>query len=284
MKIIAIGDFHCQFPEKLKKIILKEKPDLILSTGDYAGNREWRPLLRKVFKARSCGKNLEIEDLLGKKKYEELLARDYSQGKQPLNELNKFNIPVLSVFGNGDWYDSFFNDSERDYRKIIRKMRNIENINRGRTNFGKLKFVGFGGYLDPDIYFTKKGKEAIGTTEERTKIRKKRYASEEKDLMEIMKYKPEIILSHYTPYNCLDKLTGEKCALYKQNMGVSSFNRAIKRFNPVLMVCGHMHENQGKSKIGKTIIVNPGSAAEGKLAVINFDEIKKKVVGVRFIK
>lgn len=35
MKILAIGDFHGKFPEKLKKKIGKEKPDLIVSIGDY---------------------------------------------------------------------------------------------------------------------------------------------------------------------------------------------------------------------------------------------------------
>ena len=45
-----------------------------------------------------------------------------------------------------------------------------------------------------------------------------------------------------------------------------------------------MHENQGKAKIGKTNVINPGSASEGKMVVIDFDEIRKKVRGVRFIK
>jgi hypothetical protein len=36
VKILAIGDFHGKFPEKLKKIIKKEKINLIVSVGDYA--------------------------------------------------------------------------------------------------------------------------------------------------------------------------------------------------------------------------------------------------------
>lgn len=35
MKILAIGDFHGKFPGKLKKLIKKENPDLILCTGDF---------------------------------------------------------------------------------------------------------------------------------------------------------------------------------------------------------------------------------------------------------
>ncbi len=67
-------------------------------------------------------------------------------------------------------------------------------------------------------------------------------------------------------------------------MGVSSYNRAIKKYKPALVVCGHMHENQGTCKIGKTIVINPGAALEGKAAMINFDEKKGKVEKIRFFR
>ena len=52
MKLLAIGDFHGKFPEKLKRKIEKEKPELILANGDYTGIDDWRPFLKKMFKAR----------------------------------------------------------------------------------------------------------------------------------------------------------------------------------------------------------------------------------------
>ncbi|MCK5342684.1 MAG: hypothetical protein KAR20_04730, partial [Candidatus Heimdallarchaeota archaeon] len=52
--------------------------------------------------------------------------------------------------------------------------------------------------------------------------------------------------------------------------------------NPALVLCGHMHEYQGKKRLGESLIVNPGAACDGKCAIIDFDE--GKVRGVRFMK
>jgi predicted phosphodiesterase len=110
MKIIALGDFHGEFPNKIKHLIKEEEPDLILSTGDYAGINEWRPLLKRAYKLREKGKNVSIEELLGKKEYQKLLNKDYNAGKAIIKILNKINALTLSVFGNGDWYKAKFND------------------------------------------------------------------------------------------------------------------------------------------------------------------------------
>lgn len=283
MKILAIGDFHGKFPEKLKRVIRKEKIDLILGTGDYTGIDKFRPWLKKSFKAREKGKDIWVEDLIGKEKFKKLLKKDYAAGKVILKEINQLKIKTFSVFGNGDWYRWQFNKTNRDYGLLIKKLKYIKDINRGKTNFRGLKIVGFGGYLDPDIYFTKKGRKAINEKPESDKSRKKRYKKWEKELIKLMKNKPNIMLIHYTPYKCLDKMKEKGFMLTGSNMGVSSYNRAIKKYNPALVVCGHMHENQGTCKIGKTTVTNAGPAAEGKAAMIEFDEKKKKVTGVKFV-
>ena len=48
----------------------------------------------------------------------------------------------------------------------------------------------------------------------------------------------------------------------------------------ILAIGGHFHENQGKCKIGKTLVVNPGAAGEGKCVIIDFDEKKGAVNGI----
>lgn len=284
MKIIAIGDFHCNFPEKLKRIINKEKPDLILSTGDYAGGEEWRPLFKKVFKARAEGIKLSIEELVGEKEYRRLLEKDYVQGKVPLVNLNKLKIPVFSVFGNSDWSKEEFKNSKKGYELVISRLRNIINIQKKKTKFENLKIIGFGGYLDPDFYFTREGMKLIAADNESTKRRRVRYLKEEKMFINLIKCKPDIILSHYTPYKLLDQLKDLDSPFNKKSLGVSFYNRGIEKFSPTLFICGHMHENQGIAKLGKTIILNPGSASDGKMAIIKFDEKNKKFLGVKFIK
>jgi len=284
MKILAIGDFHGKFPEKLKKLVKKEKPDMILSDGDYTGIEGWRKPLKIMFAKLAKGIDIHVPEILGKKRYLDLLKRDYAAGKIPLKELNKFRMRVFSVFGNGDWYKSSFNKSNRKYENLIKKLKNIKDINRGKASFRNIKIAGFGGYLDSDVYFTKIGIRAINSDNDDSMKRRKRYGKEEKNLMKLMRKKTDILLIHYTPYGCLDKMRARGFALTGSNMGISSFNRAIRKYSPALVVCGHMHENQGKCKLGSSLIVNPGAAVNGKCALIEFDEKRKKVLNVRFVK
>ncbi|MCX6751060.1 MAG: metallophosphoesterase [Candidatus Pacearchaeota archaeon] len=192
MRIFAIGDFHGKFPRKLIKRIEKENPDLILSPGDYTGIDEWRPLIKKQFKELAKGKECSIEKYLGKKKYDNLLKKDYIAGKRILQELNKQKTKVFSVFGNGDWYKILFNDTGKFYEKEIKKLEYIKNINRGKAIFNGIKITGFGGYLDPDIYFTKKGMKAINSDKKDFEKRKKRYAQNEKELVKLMRKRKRI--------------------------------------------------------------------------------------------
>jgi len=282
MKILAVGDFHGKFPSSLIKKIKKEKPDLILSTGDYAGIKEWRPLLKKVYNALKKDKKLTIEGLLGEKRYIRLLKKDYLEGEGVIKQLNKLKINVFSVFGNGDWYKIWFNDYGEYYERIIRKLKYIKDINRGKGRFGKIKLVGFGGYIDNDVYFTKKGKKIIHDSLKQNRKRRKRYLKEKRRFMRLMKIKPDILLLHYTPYKCLDKMKMKGYDFYRSHMGISFFNLGIKKYSPKLVICGHMHENQGKCKIGKTLVINPGAAKDGKAAIIEIE--KNKVKNVRFLR
>lgn len=283
MKILAIGDFHGKLPEKFGKLVKDENIDLILSTGDYAGIDKWRAPLKKVFKAREKGIDLSIEEVMSKKNYSKLLKEDYEAGKIVLKKLNRFKIRTFSVFGNGDWYEVFFNTSRRDYSKFAKKLKFIKDINRGKGSFRSIKIVGFGGYLDPDAYFTKKGMQAINESSDTNKKRKKRYNKWAKQFLKIMKNKPDILLTHYTPYKCLDKMDAKSFALHKSHMGVKFFNKGIKQFKPRLVVCGHMHENQGTCKINNTLVVNPGPANEGKAAIIEYSP-DHKIKNIRFIR
>ena len=79
VKILAIGDFHGKFPVKLRKKIEKEKPDLIVSVGDYMPFS-----LRKEFFEYSYGKEKELWEVVGKKKYKEAILKDLKKGEEVL--------------------------------------------------------------------------------------------------------------------------------------------------------------------------------------------------------
>jgi Icc-related predicted phosphoesterase len=70
-----------------------------------------------------------------------------------------------------------------------------------------------------------------------------------------------VMLFHAPPYgNKTDIIMGD-------HVGNKSYRDFIREEKPLLVVCGHLHDNEGvQDHIGKTLIINPGP--EGKLIEI----------------
>ena len=81
MKILAIGDFHGKFSQKLKRRIKKENPEIIISLGDYANADKIRKI---IFKYWTDQKWYEV---IGLKKAEELERESFNSGLKILKEL-----------------------------------------------------------------------------------------------------------------------------------------------------------------------------------------------------
>jgi Icc-related predicted phosphoesterase len=67
-------------------------------------------------------------------------------------------------------------------------------------------------------------------------------------------------------------------------VGSHAVRQAIEEVQPVLALCGHIHESRGTAKLGRTLVLNPGSSyPEGVLqgSVITLD--KAKVKSHRFV-
>ena len=90
MRILAIGDLHGKFSEKLRKRLKKEEFDFILSVGDFSGVDEFYPFLIKLFKAIKKGEpTLSFEEYFGKKKLKELIRKDDLGGRKVMKELSR---------------------------------------------------------------------------------------------------------------------------------------------------------------------------------------------------
>jgi len=62
-----------------------------------------------------------------------------------------------------------------------------------------------------------------------------------------------IIISHPPPLRTkVDKV------FLGHHVGSMAVRGIIERFQPDLVICGHIHEARGVDKIGKTIVINPG--------------------------
>lgn len=75
-----------------------------------------------------------------------------------------------------------------------------------------------------------------------------------------------ILVSHPPPA----KTTVDK-VLVGMHVGSKAVRAFIERFQPDLVVCGHIHEARGMDTIGKTIIINPGPFPQH-YALITIDE------------
>lgn len=73
-----------------------------------------------------------------------------------------------------------------------------------------------------------------------------------------------ILLSHYPPFGIVD------FTLSNTHAGDIYLKRLIERYEPPLVICGHIHEAKGIDKIGKTLVVNPYNDP----VIIDLDEIK----------
>ncbi|MGD0423672.1 MAG: metallophosphoesterase [Candidatus Bathyarchaeia archaeon] len=68
------------------------------------------------------------------------------------------------------------------------------------------------------------------------------------------------------------------------NVGSSSVRVAIEKYQPPLVLCGHIHESNGVCRIGKSLVINPGSEyGEGILkgAIVNLAD--KKVLSYQLV-
>ena len=72
-----------------------------------------------------------------------------------------------------------------------------------------------------------------------------------------------VLLSHAPPKGAQDEIPG----------GIHVGSTAVAQFAPHFsaIICGHIHEAKGISHLGRTLVVNPGMAADGNAAILEID-------------
>ncbi|MCX6748659.1 MAG: metallophosphoesterase family protein, partial [Candidatus Pacearchaeota archaeon] len=267
MKILAIGDFHGRFPEKLFSKIRKEKFDLIISTGDFCGNKE----LGKLFFRYVYGTDKRLEEFIGKKKTNQLDKKNFEAGIEIMKKLSSLNAKIIAVRGNWDpqnFQDIGFSKEIDMYSKRFLKeaeKNDVEIIDFKNTKYESFNFIGYPRSTYPGK-ITKKIKEKLRKrNEKKVKERIRKTIADNKKYFQMFNKISDnktIFIIHNCPYNTkLDKI--KKGIMKGEHYGSWLAKLVIKKLKPKLAICGHMHENQGKCKIGKTIVVNPGAAYDG---------------------
>ncbi len=76
-----------------------------------------------------------------------------------------------------------------------------------------------------------------------------------------------ILITHQPPYDTgMDKITA----------GISTGSKNIRAFieehQPLVALSGHIHESFATGKLGKTVLMNPGSLAEGRYGILEVEQ------------
>lgn len=147
----------------------------------------------------------------------------FGQGiKEMLLALDKIDLPVILIHGN--------HEDEEEVEKIVSKCKNIKWIHEDTHQYKNYLFMGYGGggFGHNDSNFVK-------------------FAKKHRDKKNV------VLLTHQPPYQT--QLDG----VYGEYTGSKDFREFIETQQPVLAICGHIHENSNKhDMIDKTFLINPG--------------------------
>lgn len=275
MKILCIGDFHGKFPVKLRR--LAKEVDLVVSIGDFF---PWK--LREVFLDMGHeGYNLFLECMSEEELGDVFMSEIIEGDRDVIARLDKLGRKVFTTIGNYD--KSGVNDQYEDetlgedshesevdlLAPILEKYSNIERIDYKKREFGGINFIGGFGHSSP-------GQVKSAAYRKHRKILDGLFGSAKGT---------NIFVFHNMPYDCELDVVNDEGALEEargEHYGSKLIRRVIDRWQPVLAIGGHFHENQGKCRIGKTVVLNPGAAMNGECAVVEVDG--GRVKSVRFVK
>ena len=145
--------------------------------------------------------------------------------KTLLRMINSFNKPVLIIHGN--------HESEETLKEECKKYKNLIFLHKKFYEKENILFAGYGGGG-----FSLKDEKFERFAE---RIKKKRTG------------KQLVLVLHGPPYG------NDTDLIMEEHAGNKSYRDFIRQEKPLIVVCGHLHENEGKEdNIGKTRIVNPG--------------------------
>ncbi len=150
--------------------------------------------------------------------------------KAVLSRINLFHVPALMLHGN--------HENERRMRKACSQFPNIRFLHEEAYEQGGWTFLAYGGegFKDED--------ERLETLPLR-----KEFAA--------LDWSKVVFLSHAPPYKTAVDDVGEGGEEW--HVGSKTLARLVKKRQPALVLCGHIHEAFHKEdRIGKTLVVNPG--------------------------
>ena len=258
-KYLIVGDLHGNKPK-----IHYKNFDAIIAPGDFCSDKP-RKYMFQALKEQLKNPDSKItwQELVGKEEAKIMIKKSIGDGREILEQLNSFGVPVYIVPGNWDWTKnkrSFWDFLKPDnYKKLTNGLLNIVDVHHKIVDIGDYQIIGYGLSSCPEYPQSKKDLENLAP--EKLAKAKKSYEKYFKKLASLFEKtsKPTIFLSHNVPFNTvLDKITDKKSPRCGRHYGSLIAREIIEKYQPLICIGGHMHEHFGKCKIGKTVCVNAG--------------------------
>lgn len=268
MKILVVGDLHGAIP-KIPQIDF----DAIIAVGDFCSGKGIREVafrkIKEELEAKKQGKKYTKQwyDLIGKREAKKMIQGALSKGRKVLEYLNSFGVPVYVVPGNGDWYDNKRGDwgfvAKNHYVGLIEGLSNIVDVHNKVVNIGDYQIIGYGVCSAPE--YPQEEDILKEYDDEKLREKKKEFELQLKKTLGLFdkSKKPVIFLSHNSPYGTkLDKINNPGSPRNGKHFGSIVTKNIIEKYSPLICICGHIHENLGKEKIGETLAFNAGFGEE----------------------
>jgi len=164
----------------------------------------------------------------------------YTGSAKILAQLNDIPAPVLSVRGNTDLLR---------VENLFEYFSNISPLHLKQVTIGGTPFVGVSGCIP--VPFS--SRICLNQVQVMKKL---------KSLIE----SNSVLVAHPPPWGTLDEVFG------RFHAGCRSLTKVIKMHQPMLMICGHIHEKPGSVFIGKTLVVNCTLGRNHAGAIIELDK------------
>jgi Icc-related predicted phosphoesterase len=165
-----------------------------------------------------------------------------------LNKFSTLSIPIFFVPGNLD---------PIDLRDPVQIQHTI-NLHGKSVDFNTYTFIGVGGSL----YTPFKTRFELSENQ----IKKLLYGVYNK----LPEKTNHILTSHNPPYNTLLDVTSSG-----YHVGSKALREFIITTNPILVMCGHIHEARSIDRLNNSLLINPGPLFDGYFGVVEIDPSDK---------
>lgn len=276
MNFLIVGDLHGNKP----KIHFKDF-NAIIAPGDFCSS-DMRKYMFEALKLKIANKDSKVQwyDICGRKEAKRMILRSLKDGREILEQLNSYNVPVYLIPGNNDWAgdnDPWEFASKDHYTKLKKGLKNLIDVHHVSFSTKDYTFIGHGLISGPE--YPQYEQDIKMLTKQQLKQRKNNYDKTFRLLSRLFEKakKPIIFLSHNVPFNTkIDEITDKNSPRCGYHFGSVIAKELIKKYQPLVCIGGHMHEHFDKVKIGKTIAVNAGFGSDVNILMeLDKNKIKK---------